>query len=283
MSDLDRRAYVELDAVALERSIVIRLVQEGFAVVAPNAAPELRIRLTRSGRRVQLAVQERITEVEVDLRRLREFHLEVAQKAVELTRAAAAALPPFEPAKPPEPEPEAPKPPEPPPPPRAPSPRPQWNVLAAGGVLLRAPGVDPRFVLAGRFAPSSLVGVHLEAGLAPIPGSSLSAYDGALLLGAGLQVIGGVFRLEVGLSLGAQLHVFAVELPIAEERMGSRVDFVGRPFVRAALNPVGGFLVWLQVGAGLSSRPREHRLRNETLYVRGALWLDAVIGLGWET
>jgi hypothetical protein len=41
--------------------------------------------------------------------------------------------------------------------------------------------------------------------------------------------------------------------------------------------------VWLQVGAGLSSRAREHRLQGQLLYSRGALWLDVQLGLGWET
>ncbi len=280
LSSLDRKSYLELDAVALERGVVLRLVQEGFAVVSVSSEPELLVRITRDGRNVVLEVGGRTATVELDPKHLREFHLEVAQKAAELSRSAAAAIPePQPPEEKPTPVPPTvePVPPSPEPPP------PRWNVLAAGGVLVRLPGFDPRVAIAARFAATTLVGVHLEVGLTPIPGASFAAYDGSLLIGPGLQLSRGLFRLEAGLSLGAQLHVFAVDALNAEERLSSRVDFVGRPFLRATLNPAGGLLVWLQVGAGLSSRAREHRLLGQVLYSRGALWLDALLGLGWET
>ena len=283
LTALDRKSYLELDAVTLERGVVIRLVQEGFAVVTPNASPEIRLRITREGRSVSLTAGDRTAVVELDPKHVREFHLEVAQKAVELTRAAAAALPEPSPVAAREDVTKAVAAPAPPQRPADTATRPSWNVLAAGGILVRAPGVDPRITLAARLAVTRVVGVHLEVGLAPVLGALLSAYDGSLLAGAGLQLTQGLFRLELGLSLGAHLHVFAVEVLGAEERLGSRVDFLGRPFVRGTLNPVGAFLVWLQVGAGLSSRAREHRLQGQLLYSRGALWVDVQLGVGWET
>jgi hypothetical protein len=150
-------------------------------------------------------------------------------------------------------------------------------------VLLRPPGVDARVAGGGRFALGRTLGLHLELGLAFASGPSFTAYDGWLLPGAGLQLTEGLFRLEVGVSLGALLHTFDFGVVGAAERQGARLDFLGRPFVRATVNPVGGLLLWVQVGAGLSSRAREHRLLGEVLYVRGALWLDVAAGLGWET
>jgi hypothetical protein len=288
LSALDRKSYQELDAVALERALVVRLVQEGFAVVASGASPEVRLSLTREGRIAELSAGAERVRIELDLKHLREFHLEVAQKAVQLARSAAKAL---DAAKPP-PEPEPPPPPEPPteapPPPKAdvpppPPPEPRWNVLAAGGVLFRAPGLDPRISLAARYAVSHRIGLHLEAGLSPIPGDALSVYDGSLLLGAGVAFINApLVRAEIGLSLGAALHTYAVADVSAADRFGTRLDFLGRPFLRVVLNPASGFLVWAQAGAGLTSRAREHRLLSQVLYSRGALWVDAQAGLGWE-
>ena len=280
LSGLDRQSYQELDAVSLERAIVVRLVQEGFAVVAVAAAPDIRVAVTRRGRSLLLTAGSASAQVDVEPRRLREFHLEAAQKAAEVARAAEALLPsPVEP-RPPEPVAK----PEPAPPPVAPPPAlPAWQVLAAGGAVFRAPGVDARIALAARFAATRRVGVHLELGLSPVPGAPLSAYDGSLLLGAGLQLTPGIFRLEVGLSLGAMLHVFSLAREGAVEPLGSRVDFLARPFLRGTFNPVSGLLIWLQLGGGLSSRAREHRLSGVPVYSRGALWVDAVIGLGWET
>jgi hypothetical protein len=291
LSALDRKSYQELDAVSLERALVVRLVQEGFAVVASNASPEVRLKLTREGRAAELSAGDEKVSIELDLKHLREFHLEVAQKAVQLARSAAKALdekkatePP--PAPPPAPEPphENPKPPaewhDVPPPPE---PFNSWNVLAGAGVLFRAPGLDPRISLAARYALSRRIGLHLEAGLSPIPGAAISVYDTSLLLGAGLALINlPLVRVELGLSLGIALHTFSVADPSAVDRFDSRVDFLGRPFLRAVLNPIGGLLIWLQAGAGVSSRAREHRLLSQVLYSRGALWVDAQVGLGWE-
>ncbi len=279
LSALDRQSYQELDAVSLERGVVVRLVQEGFAVVGPAAAPDVRITVSRRGRGVVLGAAGLTAQVELEPRRLREFHLEVSQKAVELARAAAATLPEPAPAPaaavaPPSAEP------APPLPPLAP---PSWNVLAAAGALFRAPGTDLRVALAARWAATERLGVHVELGLSPVPGARLSAYDGTLAVGPGLQLVTGGFRLELGLSLGAMLHVFTVPVDGVVEPLGSRVDFLARPFLRGTLNPVGGLLVWLQLGAGLTSRAREHRLSGVPVYARGALWLDGVIGVGWET
>lgn len=280
LSGLDRQSYQELDAVSLERAIVVRLVQEGFAVVAASAAPHIRVAVTRRGRTVTLAAAGASAQVELEPRRLREFHLEAAQKAVEVARAAEARLPPVDappPAATPEPPPPALSPPA-----EALAPR-RWQVLAAGGAAFRAPGVDARLALAARLAAAERVGVHLELGLSPVPGTPLSAYDGSLLLGAGLLLTPGLFRLEAGLSIGATLHVFTLARDGAVEPDGSRVDFLARPFLRGTFNPVSGLLIWLQLGGGLSSRSREHRLVGVPVYSRGALWVDAVLGLGWET
>ncbi len=286
LSALDRRSYQELDAVSLERALVVRLIQEGFAVVAPTSAPEVRLRLTRQGHRAELASEDDQVVIELDLKNLREFHFEVAQKAVELAREAGVKLDAktVKPAS--APKPTAEPAPEPPPlvlePLRGPF-EPKWNVLVASGALFRGPGADPRASLAARFAAAHIVGLHLEVGLSAILGSALTVYDGSLLLGVGLAFVNRQFvRLELGLSLGVALHTYALADASAFDRFGTRFDFLGRPFVRFVVNPLSGLLVWAQVGGGLTSRAREHRFLNEVLSSRGALWVDAQAGLGWE-
>lgn len=287
LSALDRASYQELDAVALEKGLVVRLVQEGFAVVAPSAAPEIVLHLTRAGRSIELRSGDELARVAIDLKHLREMHLELAQKAADLARHAAQKLDATPPPPPPKVEPPPPPEPAPAPPPPAPlpppTPLPRWNVLAAGGVLFRAPGLDPRVTLATRFGATERLGLHLEVALSPIPGAPLSVYDGAALVGIGLELLPrSIFRAELGLSVGAALHTYSLDTVSAAERFGSRVDFVARPFLRLAVNPVSGLLIWAQAGGGLATTAREHRLLGQLLYARGAPWVDAQAGLGWE-
>jgi len=48
LSGLDAAAYRRVDAVGLETRAVLRLVQEGFAVVAPSGGPEITVRVKLS-------------------------------------------------------------------------------------------------------------------------------------------------------------------------------------------------------------------------------------------
>jgi hypothetical protein len=158
-------------------------------------------------------------------------------------------------------------------------------VLAAGGVLYRSPGLDARVTLAARYRVSERVGVHVEAGLSPVPGTAITVYDGALLLGAGLMLADLKWlNVEAGLSLGVALHSYSLADPSAQDRFGTRVDFAARPFLRLVACPFPaastGVLLWAQAGAGVTTRAREHRLLDEVLYYRGALWIDAQAGLG---
>jgi hypothetical protein len=272
LSALDRQTYAEIEAVTMERMVVLRLVQEGFAVVAPNGDAKIVIRFSRRDRVLELSASGASAEVKLDMRRIRELHLEVAQKTSDLARAASQRLLPEPDTTPP---PQA-LPPETPAPPS----QPQWTVLVGGGVLMRAPGVDWRGVVAIQWNPAR-VGLHLELGLAPAPGP-LTAYDGSMLAGAGLRLLSSPLRLDIGLSLGAILHTYSVEVLGSDDHFGARVDFLVRPFLRAAFNPVSGLLLWAQVGGGLASRAREHRLQGTVLYARGALWFEPTLGLGWE-
>src|SRR5262245_50425020 len=94
---LDEEAYRQINALALEQQVLLRLAQEGFAVVVQSASPQILIRLQ--------VLPDRIVVVDVadPARRsrvvmtggepVRELtHLEVAQKIVELARASRAAL-----------------------------------------------------------------------------------------------------------------------------------------------------------------------------------------------
>src|SRR5262245_7257380 len=49
VSSLDARSFRELDALALEKAVMVRLVQDGFAVVSPSADPQVSVRVRKQG------------------------------------------------------------------------------------------------------------------------------------------------------------------------------------------------------------------------------------------
>src|SRR5262245_5836883 len=49
VSPLETRSFRELDALGLEKVVMVRLVQDGFAVVAPSTDAEVQVRLRRQG------------------------------------------------------------------------------------------------------------------------------------------------------------------------------------------------------------------------------------------
>jgi len=85
MSKLDRKAFDAIDGVELEERLLVRLVQDGFAVVAASEKPDTIIFVRQEGERMVLEVRGRAyTEARevADTGQTREaLHHELAQKA----------------------------------------------------------------------------------------------------------------------------------------------------------------------------------------------------------
>jgi hypothetical protein len=96
VTTLDDAAFQRLDGAALEKQIVVRLVQDGFAVVATSWQPAVVLTVHSLGQSVLLqaygpaGLHRREVAAEVGGRRVpsAELRLELAQKAAELVRAA---------------------------------------------------------------------------------------------------------------------------------------------------------------------------------------------------
>jgi hypothetical protein len=96
VTTLDDASFQRLDGSALEKQIVVRLVQEGFAVVGTSVQPAVVLTVHSMGHSVLLqaygpaGMHRREVAAEVGARRVptTELRLELSQKAVELVRAA---------------------------------------------------------------------------------------------------------------------------------------------------------------------------------------------------
>jgi hypothetical protein len=92
-SALPAKLFRRLDGAGLERRVIVRLVQDGFAVVRPAANPAIHVELRGEGSLVRIEVtrgaNREVRRVRITGIRRAELHLEIAQKVAELVRSVA--------------------------------------------------------------------------------------------------------------------------------------------------------------------------------------------------
>jgi hypothetical protein len=296
---LDEGSYKRLDALALEERVVLRLAQEGFAVVVPRADPQILIRLRVLADRVVIedhrggaAGRREVITTDEPVREL--AHLEIAQKIVELARvrraaltadadaaakataAAAASRISAPPASENLPSLAA--------TPDAPEGRAGGLEIGGGGAALwREGGQDPQVRVDVRFAPDQDgLGLVLGGAFAPASTGGVSVYEGQLQAGAGYR-LWLTDRLALGAAVlaGGMLHRFSVEDPALRARSGTRFDFLASVPLTAMLagSSVG---IELRVAPGVAGGQREHTLGAQRLWQRGALRAEAGLALIWR-
>ena len=285
LGGLDGAAYRRLDAVQLESRAVLRLVQEGFAVVGPTAQPDLTIRLSTSATALILetSLGGRRRVVPLSDEGMRELHFEVSQKIVELAREAlqarvdagvpsdagwpvAAVIIPDAGV------------------PADPQAAPGAELSVGGGALYRGgASVDPFAQLDVRLPLSARLGVELRVGLTSSRGAGISILEPELLAGLGYRFeLSERWTLEPRLLAGALLHVYSLDDPTAIDLAGGRLDFLMTLALSLVWRPAADLLVGLQVAPGFSSRTREHFRQGVSLWRREALRLGLGLTLGWR-
>lgn len=284
LSGLDAAAYRRLDAVQLESRAVLRLVQEGFAVVGPTAGPGLTIRVTATATALVLTASEGGRRVVPISDEGPELHFEVAQKIVELAREAFRARidagPPSDAGAPsltiaaPADAGTAP----------ALVPPSSAELSVGGGGLYRGgSAVDPRAQLDVRLPLAGNLAVDLSLAITASRGAGISILEPELLAGVGYRfALGERWALEPRLLAGVLLHVYSVEDPTAIDLAGSRLDFLMSLAVSLTWRPVGDLLVGVHLAPGFSSRTREHLRQATSLWRREALRLGFGLTLGWR-
>ncbi len=279
---LDAAAYQRLDAVQLESRAVLRLVQEGFAVVSPGSQPELivRVSLTASALVLQTTAGGYRSVPLGDA--LRELHFEAAQKIVDLAReglagrrdagqtvdagAVAVGIPDAGLA-----------------PPAAPDVHQKAELAVGAGALFRGGDLDPRVALDVRLPLTPHVGVDLSVALTTSRGVGISILEPELQVGVGYRfTFNPQWSIEPRLLVGALLHVYSVEDPSAVDLAGSRLDFLLMLPVTLVWNPIGNLFVAAHVSPGFSSRTREHLRQGKSLWRREALRLGFGGSVGWR-
>lgn len=269
-SGLGISTYKRLDALNLERRAVLRLVEDGFAVVALAAAPRVTIRLKDAADGVLLEVSgelgTRRHSLALDGSALAELHLEIMQRCVSMAKAVLgptvgrAPKPPAEPAEP----------------------RSAFSVDVSivGGGVWRSKSFDPTLSAHFGMSITRFLGLHLKGGVAWSTGVQLAIQDWHALLGPrGEFHLSASWKLELAVLGGARVHVAQIAPPL--EGSGTRIDAMGAILLRARRELEWGLGIEAGVCGGISPAI-SHRLGSTTLWERGLMSLEATIGLGWR-
>ena len=277
---LDEAAYRLLGALALEQRVVLRLAQEGFAVVARPAEPAILIRLRVLADRVVIedaaapsARRREVMTVDEPVREL--THLEIAQKIVELARASGALLPPPRPVPPAVIVLQAPAPPA-----RAW----EWELGGGGGGLVRAGGADAQVGLDARVGRPLGFGLRAAAIFTAASAGAVAAREGQLQVGVGHRLrVAGAVELEVALLAGGLIHHYTLADATAASPSGTRPDVLASlPLIASVWGWQHALGLAVRVAPGLCGRSREHTVDGQPLWQRGALRLEIGAGIVWR-
>jgi hypothetical protein len=269
-SGLSVFTYKQLDALNLERRAVLRLIEDGFAVVGLPAQPRVVIRLKDSRGGVLLEVSgelgTRSHRLTLDGSASAEVHLEIMQRCVTMAKAVLGKK------TDPAPEPSS----ETAPPPSAF----KMDVSIVGGGMWRSRNIDPTLSANFGISFTRYLGLHLKAGLTGSSVSQISVQDWHVLLGPrGEFQLTPAWRLELALLGGPRIHDAKVAAPL--EGSGTRLDVMGTLFFRIRRELKWGLGIEIGLCGGLSPGIN-HRLGNTLLWERGPASLEGTLGLGWR-
>ncbi len=268
LSSLDTTSYRELDGLALEKRIVLRFIQEGFAVVGVDEHPDIVVAIRLTGTSVILEARSaqgiRSREIARQEDSLTELHLEITQKAAELVRSIPMGAPIERVARVVE----------------IPNSAEPWRLepSAAVDVVWRAGGFDVAPRVGVRFG-AEFAGVATAA-VAPVSsGPGISVEEWQPQLGATYRLrLGTMTAVEAGVLGGVLVEHYSVSDPMAQNQRGTVVDLVGSVPVSVSLAPAAHWLLSLRLAPGLASEGRRHTFDGTTIWERGAFRMEAGIG-----
>ncbi|MBI5548238.1 MAG: hypothetical protein HY901_30530 [Deltaproteobacteria bacterium] len=263
-SALDEGFFKEIEGLRLEDRVVVRLVQDGFAVVAPQTKPDIVLRALREEGALRLRAGTGSALIELSQRPLPETHLEVAQRAVELVRSAAREValqqaPPLAEA----------------------DESSRWRLAALAGGILRSSSFDPQFG-AGISRHLGPIWMALQGALTPSGAGQISVLDWQVQAGGG-------FRLQLARQVdgealllgGLTWHRYSLADASASEGVGDRLGALVSVAIRVCWRPAHALDIAVRAAPGLSTLAIEHHLEGATIWRRGGPRLEMGVDVGW--
>jgi len=278
LTPLDPASFERLDGLALEKRILLRLVQDGFAVVRPEQGPDVLVSVRVAGQSLVLEALARPSVksaiVLIDDRPRAELHLEVTQKLVALLRTA---LPSQISLSAPAPAARG---------PTASTNRTwlaagQWEASSSVQVLARSGGADLLLAIGASHAIADLIWIDLDGGWSPSSAPRLHVNEWQLSTGASYRwILGTRWCGSAGLQLGTLAHQYAYSESGAKLPGGTRVDALLLLPLRITYGLSSTWQVGLHVTPGAANRSRGHETDAGFIWHRGALRVQSGVSVG---
>jgi hypothetical protein len=265
MTRLDAASFAHVDGLGLEKRILLRLVEDGFAVVRPEQGPNAVVSVRADGAELVLearALQSvQVARVAIENLRHAELHLELTQRLVALLYAALA--PPVQAAAPAHPPLAA--------EPRPPVATPAWELRTSAQVLVRSHAADPLLGLAASTAVVDAAWLDVDGAWSTSGGKDLSVNEWQLAAGASYRrTLGENLYGSVGLQAGALAHHYEFSAASATQPRGTRFDTLYLLPLRLTRTFGSRWQIGLQVTPGVANRGRGHETSAGFVWKRSA-------------
>jgi hypothetical protein len=271
MTQLDAASFARVDGVGLEKRILLRLVQDGFAVVRPEQGPDVLVSVQAKGPDLMLEARTqqgvkvaRVAAVDLPFG---ELHLELTQRLVALLHAVLAPVPTAAPI-----------------PTVTPTPTDEWALNLGAQVLIRSGGVDPLIELNAGAAAVGPLWLELAGAWSTSRGTDLRVHEWQLAAGASCRFkLGDAMYGSMGLQVGALAHDYHFSAPAAARTRGTRVDTLFLLPLRLTTTFGSRWQIGLQVTPGAANHSRGHQTSEGFVWRRGALRLQTglIAGAVW--
>lgn len=261
LGGIDAATFRQIDGLDLEKRVLVRLVEDGFATVANKAGPELTIVIRSAGADIVIAettIGLRATVAGAGLT-TDELHLAVAQHAAELARSARQTLL-LRPG-------------------RA---APALVVFAGTAACYRPSAVDLHSELGtglrvDRWFP------HVVAGFIPASVPGLHIFEIEAQFGLGWETAWSRrWTVQIASRLGMLAHHFDGDEERLLERSGTRFDVLATVGAMARWRPWRQVSFGVELVAGVTSAAYRHDIDGVTVWWRGAERAQAGVSLEWR-
>lgn len=261
LGGIDAATFREIDGLDLERRVLVRLVEDGFATMADKAGPELTIVIRSVGPDIVIAETTFHLRAVVAATGLTtdELHLAVAQQAAELARRARQALLL-------RPRPSA----------------PALAVFAGTAACYRSSAVDMHDeigagVRGARWFP------HVVVGFMPASVPGLHVYEVEAQVGLGWDTaLSPRWAVQIAPRIGARAHHFAGNEARLLEPSGTRFDALATLEAMLRWRPWTSISLGVELVAGATSAAYRHEINGATIWWRGAGRAQAGVTLEWR-